>query len=124
MVNQFLNIEPLKSGVVPNFTIEPRESEQYFAFIYNGFISVPKDGLYTFYLATNDGGLLSVDGRLLINNDGLHPMAEIYKPVALKTGLHPISVQYFQEGGGKGFQVSWQGPGIGKEEIPAPVLFH
>jgi predicted alpha-1,2-mannosidase len=124
MVNEFLKIEPVKSGIVPNFTIQPRESEQFFAFIYEGFIRIPADGLYTFYLATNDGGRLLIDNRLLINNDGLHPMAEIYKPAALKAGLHPITVQYFQEGGGKGFKVSWQGPGIGKEEIPAAVLFH
>ena len=124
MVNEFMKLEPLKSGIVPNFSIEPRESERDFAFIYDGFIRIPKDGLYTFYLATNDGGLLSVDGRLLINNDGLHPVAEIYIPVALKAGLHPVSVQYFQEGGGKCLKVSWQGPEIAKEEIPPSVLFH
>ncbi len=124
MVNEFLKLKPLKSGIVPDFTIELRESEQFFAFIYEGFIRIPKDGLYTLYLATNDGGRLLIDNRLLINNDGLHPLAEIYKPVALKAGLHPVTVQYFQEGGGKGLKVSWQGPGIGKEEIPSSVLFH
>ena len=124
MVNEFLKLKPLKSGTVPDFTIQPRESEQFFAFIYDGFIRIPKDGLYTFYLATNDGGRLLIDNRLLINNDGLHPLAEIYRPVALKAGIHPVTVQYFQEGGGKGLKVSWQGPGIGKEEIPPSVLFH
>jgi hypothetical protein len=124
MVNEILNLAPLKSGVVPVFTIQPRESEQFFAFIYDGFIRIPNDGLYTFYLATNDGGQLQIDNRLLINNDGLHPMAEIYKPVALRAGLHPVNVQYFQEGGGKGFKVSWKGPGFGKEEIPPGVLYH
>ena len=124
MVNEFMKLEPLKSGIVPNFSIEPRESEQYFAFIYDGIIQIPKDGLYILYLATNDGGRLLIDGRLLINNDGLHPLAEIYKPVALKAGPHPVLVQYFQEGGGMGLKVSWQGPGFAKEEIPAKVLFH
>ena len=124
MVNEFLKLNPVKLGVVANFTIQKRESEQFFAFIYDGFIRIPKDGLYTFYLATNDGGRLLIDNRLLINNDGLHPLAEIYKPVALKAGLHPVTVQYFQEGGGKGLKVSWQGPGIGKEEILPSVLFH
>ncbi len=124
MVNEFLKLKPFKSGIVPDFTIQPRESEQFFAFIYDGFIRIPNDGLYTFYLATNDGGRLLIDNRLLINNDGLHPLAEIYRPVALKAGIHPVTVQYFQEGGGKGLKVSWQGPGIGKEEIPPSVLFH
>jgi predicted alpha-1,2-mannosidase len=124
MVNDFLKIPPVKTGIVSTFTIEPREKEQFFAFDYEGFIDIPKDGLYTFYLATNDGGRLYIDDRVIINNDGLHPLAEVYKPIALKAGLHPISVKYFQEGGSNGLVVSWQVPDMEKQEIPAGVLFH
>ncbi|MDP2337027.1 MAG: GH92 family glycosyl hydrolase [Bacteroidota bacterium] len=124
MVNDFRNAEPVKSGFVSIFTIQPREKERYFAFDYEGFIRIPEDGLYTFYLATNDGGKLYIDGENLINNDGLHPFTEIYKPVSLKAGLHPLLVNYFQEGGSNGLKVSWQGPGIEKQEISASVLFH
>lgn len=124
MVNDFQSVAPEKSGIIPVFSIKPREKEQYFAFDYDGFIKIPEDGLYTIYLTTNDGGRLYIDGYLLINNDGLHPLTEIYKPVALKAGLHPISVKYFQEGGTNGLIVSWKGPGFEKEEIPGEVLFH
>jgi hexosaminidase len=51
-------------------------------------------------------------------------MTEIFKPVAMKAGLHSVSVKYFQEGGTNGLIVSWQGPGIEKEVIPAGVLYH
>ncbi|MCK5467726.1 MAG: beta-glucosidase, partial [Cyclobacteriaceae bacterium] len=98
--------------------------EQYFSFDYEGYIDIPKDGEYTFYLATNDGGRLYLDNIMLLNNDGLHPVVEIEKAVSLKAGLHPISVKYFQEGGRNGLIVSWKGPGIEKQEIPASVLFH
>ena len=124
MVNEFSKMEPTKSGVVPNFSVSLSESDKFFAFYYDGFIKIPNDGLYTLYLATNDGGRLMIDNRLLINNDGLHPMAEIYKQVALRSGLHPISVGYFQEGGSFGLKVSWQGLGFEKQEIPETVLFH
>lgn len=124
MVNDFLNVEPLKTGVNSQFNMDPREKEQFFSFDYTGYINIPKDGEYTFYLATNDGGRLYIDNYLLLNNDGLHPVVEIEKAVELKKGLHPISVKYFQEGGRNGFTVSWKGPGIEKEEIPANVLFH
>ena len=124
MVNDFLNVTPLKTGVNPQFNMEPREKEQYFSFDYTGYINIPKDGDYTLYLATNDGGRLYIDNYLLLNNDGLHPVVEIDKTVFLKKGLHPISVKYFQEGGRNGFSVSWKGPGIEKQEIPASVLFH
>jgi hypothetical protein len=124
MVNDILNVPPLKSGIIPNFSIEPREKDQFFSFDYEGYINIAKDGVYTFYLATNDGGRLYIDDQQLINNDGLHPVVEVDKQVTLKAGLHPISVKYFQEGGVKGLTVSWQGPGILKQEIPAAVLFH
>jgi predicted alpha-1,2-mannosidase len=124
MVNDFVESTPVKSGVVPTFSTGLKEKEQYFAFIFDGFLKVPEDGLYTIYLAANDGARLSLDGSVLINNDGLHPLTEIYKQVSLKAGLHPISVGYFQEGGTHGFKVSWHGPGFEKQEIPAAVLFH
>ena len=124
MVNDFMKVTPMKTGVVPYFTIQPREREQFFSFDYEGYINISKKGRYTFYLATNDGGRLYLDDQLLINNDGLHPMVELNKSVTLKAGLHPISVKYFQEGGVNGLRVSWQGPGIEKQEIPSTVLFH
>jgi predicted alpha-1,2-mannosidase len=124
MVNDFWNAEPVKKGIVPNFTIQPKEKEQYFAFDYEGFIRIPKDGLYTFYLATNDGGRFYIDETCLINNDGLHPFTEIYKCFSLKAGYHRVMVKYFQEGGSNGLKVSWQGPDIQKQEIPASALFH
>jgi alpha-L-fucosidase len=124
MVNDFSKESPVKTGIISNYAIEPREREQYFAFDYEGYIRIPEDGIYTFYLTTNDGGRLFIDDNILINNDGLHPLTEIYKPVALKAGLHPIDVKYFQEGGTNGLVVSWQGPGFKKEQIPASALFH
>ena len=40
------------------------EKEQFFSFDYEGFINIPKDGDYTLYLATNDGGRLYIDGYM------------------------------------------------------------
>jgi hypothetical protein len=44
--------------------------------------------------------------------------------VALKAGIYKIGEKYFQMGGGFSNTVSWKGPGIRKEVIPASVLFH
>jgi hypothetical protein len=124
MVNDMLDVAPLKKGVHPQFNIDLREKEQFFSFDFEGYINIPKKGEYTFYLSTNDGGRLYIDNIMLLNNDGLHPVVEIDKSIKLKAGLHPISVKYFQEGGRNGLKVSWRGPGIEKQEIPASVLFH
>jgi predicted alpha-1,2-mannosidase len=124
VVNDFLDVEPLKTGINAQFNMEPREKEQFFSIDYEGYINIAKEGEYTFYLACNDGGRFYIDDYMLLNNDGLHPVVEIGKAVTLKAGLHPISVKYFQEGGRNGLTVSWKGPGIEKQEIPASVLYH
>jgi hypothetical protein len=124
VVKDFENMAPRKSGFVPNFNLDPREKEGFFGFDYTGFIEIPEDGLYTFYLTTNDGGKLYLAEQVLIDNDGLHPAIERSKTIGLKKGYYPINVKYFQEGGTNMLKVSWKGPGIEKQEIPANVLSH
>ncbi|MCK4879887.1 MAG: GH92 family glycosyl hydrolase [Bacteroidales bacterium] len=124
MVNDFANLEPLKSGITSNLTIGARESETYFAFDFEGYMKIPQDGLYTFYLKTNDGSKMYLAEEPIIDNDGLHPAIERKKTMALKKGTYPIVVKYFQEGGTNLLKVSWKGPGVEKQEIPGSVLFH
>jgi hypothetical protein len=47
-----------------------------------------------------------------------------YRTLALRKGHYPVVVKYFQEGGTNMMVVSWKGPGIDKQEIPASALFH
>ncbi len=124
VVKDFEHMKPHKSGVVPTFTIDPKEKEGFFGFDYSGYIKIPEDGLYTFYMKTNDGGKLYLAEHILIDNDGLHPAIERSKSIGLKAGYYPIVAGYFQEGGSNMLQVSWKGPGFEKEEIPEDVLFH
>jgi hypothetical protein len=123
-VFDFSELKAKNSAVINKFSIQSRTSEQFFAFDFNGYIQIPRDGLYTYYLRSNDGSRMYLNDRLLINNDGLHPVVERFKSIALKKGLHPISVKYFQEGGTHDLRLSWKGPGFEKQEIPASVLFH
>ena len=123
-VIDFSEMQPQKSGTLANFSLEPRDKEQYFAFNFNGYIEIPTDGLYTFYLKSNDGSKMYLDERILIDNDGLHPALERFQTIALKAGKHAVAVKYFQEGGTHYLQIRWKGPGFDKQNIPSAVLFH
>ncbi len=123
-VNDFREAKASRQGTLPGFTLDPREDEKFFAFRFDGYLRVPADGIYTFYLRSNDGSRLFLDGRMLIDLDGLHPAWETHRSIALKAGFHAISASYFQEGGTFAFQVRWAGPGWEKQEIPAGNLFH
>jgi hypothetical protein len=117
-------VEPISHGITSKFSIDEKKRDTYFGFRFSGFIKMPKDGIYTFYLKSNDGSRLYIDGEELIENDANHGAVEEPGKVALKAGLHKIMVKYFQCGGGKTLQVSWSGPGVEKQEISASVLFH
>ncbi|MEE9432298.1 MAG: exo-alpha-sialidase [Melioribacteraceae bacterium] len=113
-----------KSGIVSKFSITDKNTDTNFAFIFNGIIKIKKDGLYTFYLESNDGSVLYLDDKKVIDNDGLHGAYEEDISISLREGLHKISVKYFQAGGGKVLKNSWSNKNFKKIEIPASILFH
>ena len=69
--------------------------------IFRGYFRAPEDGIYTFALASNDGSLLRIDNRLVIDNDGEHTLLEKTGQAALSAGLHPLELRYFDYNGGR-----------------------
>jgi hypothetical protein len=112
------------SGLSPQFSLASRKRDTNFAFSYEGYINITRDGQYTFYLLSNDGSQLYLNDQLFIDNDGQHGDLEISAPVSLKAGKHKIALKYFQTGADFNLKVFWQGPGFAKQEIPATVLYH
>lgn len=123
-VDELEKFKPKKIGVTPNFSIEDRDNDGLFGFIYSGYIKIPKYGVYTFFLSTNDGGVLYLDDKRFIDKDGPGGATPLSRIVNLKAGTYKIGEKYFQMGGGFSNTISWKGPGIRKEVIPASVLFH
>lgn len=116
-------VAPLFSGITSKINLEPAVSGSYFGLKFRGLIKVPKDGIYTFFLKSNDGSRMFIDDKELIENDGNHGSVEEPGKVALKAGFHKIVVYYMQCGGGEFLQASWAGPDFKKHEISAGELF-
>jgi hypothetical protein len=112
------------SGTISTFNISEIKHSRSFGYIYKGYLNVPETGVYTIYLTSNDGGILSVDGKMIIDNDGFHRTQEKSKKLALAKGYHPVLLNYFQMGGAKALKVCWEKPGGKKVEIPKEVLFY
>ena len=71
-----------------------------------------------------DGSVLWVDGRKVVDNDGLHSFRERGKLLSLAAGYHAIKVAFFNSPKGGNLGVYWQPPGEKKQLLPANVLFH
>ncbi len=115
--------EVVARGTHPRFDLDVRSREESFAISFSGFVEAPRDGLYTFFTASDDGSSLEIGDRIVVDNDGLHGTREASGQIALQAGLHPIAVRYFEAGGAQSLRVSWEGPGISKAEIPPTALW-
>lgn len=100
------------------------EFEDQFFVRWTGVIRVPADGKYVFYSESDDGSRVFVEGKLLVDNGGLHGMEEKSGEIELKAGDHEIKVEYFENAGEAGCKLSWESKGIEKKLIPASALFH
>ena len=109
---------------MPVFSIDSIKDQRPFGYIFEGYVKAPVEGLYTFYLESNDGSVLYLDNNLIIDNDGDHMLQTLNAKVALKRGFHPIKLKYFQMGGGKKLLLRWEKPDGKTEEIPARYLYH
>lgn len=85
-----------------------------------GSITIPTDGIYKFYLSSDDGSRLYLDEQLVLDNNGLHGPVELSAEVPMTAGLHSIRVDYFELYGGIELVLQWELPGIiEKQVVPA-----
>jgi putative heme-binding domain-containing protein len=123
-IETLAKLQPVASGPADSFSLDLPliRRRDAFALRFTGSLQVPRDGRYTFFSNSDDGSRVYIDGKLVVNNDGWHGMVEKSGRIDLKAGAHPIVVTYFDQGGDDGLVVSWQGPGVKKQPIPASAL--
>merc|ERR1711907_256823 len=90
---------------------------------FTGSLRVHRTGTYNFWTTSDDGSRMYVNGRLVVNNDGLHGMRSRHGRIHLKKGYASIQVYYFERTGGAGLYAYFSGPGIGKRVMGAPYVY-
>jgi hypothetical protein len=123
-VPDYHGMNPNLSGIAQDFSLANKSSEEKFSIDYQGFIKIPADGIYTLSLSSDDGSLLYVGEKLVIDNDGLHGATTKSADLALGQGLHSIRILFFEKTGGNSLQLMWK-TGSGKPEpVPATAFFY
>ena len=121
-IPDFSKLTPALTGHTDVVDISPKQRDEYFGFEFTGYVEVPSTGIYTFHTESDDGSRLYIGDALVVDNDGLHGMREGVGRIALAAGRHPIRVTYFERTGGDDLVVSYEGPGVRKQPIPAGAL--
>lgn len=116
LVQYFANQE--RSGLAQNEWIESRTSLEGtslspqrandYSLRLTGLLYISVPGFYEFGTASDDDSWLFLDGLLLVDNRGEHPLQHRMAGVWLAPGPHLIEVEYVQRRGKAALQLWWQ----------------
>lgn len=108
----FSKLTPHREGSVPDnkiqFKLDDYKNE--FGVVFTGKLTAPNKGAYRFYLASDDGGRILIDGKMVVEYDGIHPANPIKEgSVQLEKGDHEFRLEYFQAAGNIELYAAWKG---------------
>ncbi len=117
-------LNPIKTGKAYEVSLDKvQPSEDFYAVLWEGKIKIEQDGDYAFYLASDDGSMLLINNKIVVDNDKTHGVVEKSGKVNLKQGLYPIQIKFFENAGGQALKLEFEGPGIARRIIPASMFY-
>ena len=114
----------VKKGVMSEPSIKDAPQADHYGYIFEGLMEVPEDGVYTFATKSDDGSVLYIGNEKVVDNDGSHAAISASGRIALKKGLHPYKLMYFEDYEGEHLSWEWMTPsGKQMEPVPANILY-
>lgn len=101
----------VSSGTMPWPSIDQAPQEDHFGYIFSGYIDIPVRGVWEFMTKSDDGSVLLIGDRMVVDNDGSHASVMATGRVALEAGLHPYTLLYFEDYEGQDMSWGWKAPG-------------
>lgn len=117
---------PAASGNTATPDPAVRTRDAHCGLLFSGYLHVPADGEYTFYLTTDTGAFVRLHDLQLIDADfGYAAGTEKSSgAIKLKAGHHPLRVHYrHADAATHSLVLQWSGPGIAKQAVPAAAFF-
>jgi hypothetical protein len=114
-VERRINLDFVDSASLP---------QQEFSVEWSGWLRTDRDGQYSFATLTDDGSTIEIDGRVVVDNGGVHSATRRTATIAMTPGLHQIRLRFLQATGVYEFHASWTPPGDTQESaLPTQQLF-
>lgn len=119
-------VDPLiKFGATewPNAVPAAGIAADWWSAIWVGSIEIPLTDTYTFSTYSDDGIILMIDGKPIIENWTGHGRTLDQTTIALTAGKHPIQVRYYNSHGGANLDLLWSSAAIPQENVPQVALY-
>jgi len=111
---KFSALKPSGQGALVSglLDLRPAGLEEHFGMVFEGRLKAPRAGDYQFQVASDDGSRLIIDGKTVVEHDGLHGASTKKGAMQLAAGVHALRVEYFAYGKPNSLQAFWSGPGF------------
>ena len=120
---RFDQLKEIKHGRANALSLNNLPTRAYeYGLRFQGWITIPETGVYTFYTVSDDGSILYIGNEKIVDNDGNHGDLERSGDRALAAGKHAFTLDYFQNGSGQTLQVFIKGPHLEKQQIPVSLF--
>lgn len=122
-VDDLMTQKPLKTKFTNNVSLRDTTRKEHVGLVFDGWIKVPENGLYDFYLSGDDGTKLWINDEVLITSEHLNGSDLRSAKIALKKGFHQIKLAYLQIGGDASLNLQIESANFKKQNIPSNWWF-
>ncbi len=116
-VPDFSKLTPKATGGTSRIDETLKQRDDHFGFRFEGFLRIDREADYTFALHSDDGSRLKIDGRVVVDNGGVHAPQTKRGRAKLTPGWHAVVVEYFEQAGGEELTAHYEGPGISRRPL-------
>ncbi|MBW3600371.1 MAG: chitobiase/beta-hexosaminidase C-terminal domain-containing protein, partial [Planctomycetes bacterium] len=119
---EFESLEPLRGGSAYGIGIPPRAPRDGFGLTFDGFITVPQSGAYSFFAEASDSCRLFVAGRDVAVVTPFATSREASGAVGLEKGRHALRLLFAHREGRPNLNVEVAGPNVSRRPLPQDWL--
>jgi hexosaminidase len=117
-------LRAVRTGVIERVARRGDERAEFYGIKFGGFLQVPANAIYEFSLTSDDGSTLAIGDKVVVDHDGPHGADARTGMIALRAGLHPVTIKFFQGEGGVALDVKVRRVGGDWSPIPSTWLRH
>ena len=101
----------VERGTGKGIAIEEDPEKDHFGYVFTGWLEADREGLYQLRITSDDGAVLLLDGKEIINLEGSHSPLTAFGFVMLEKGFHRLELRYFEDCEGQILNGMLTGPG-------------